>query len=126
MNEIMKEVVLLSEYNFTSNIMMSTSGSTNLTGIMHHMNQNYYSYDYTVEVMDTKKAIEESTIDVDKATIIEEIQDTVDDWTSKFKEKFENNQAFKIASMAIGTILGIVLFHAIYIIFKKIYKWLKR
>ena len=126
MNEIMKEVVLLSEYNFTSNVMMSTSGSTNLTGIMHHMNQNYYSYDYTVEVMDTKKAIEESTIDVDKATIIEEIQDTVDDWTSKFKEKFENNQAFKIASMAIGTILGIVLFHAIYIIFKKIYKWLKR
>ena len=126
MNEIMKEVILLSDYNFTSNVMMSTSGSTNVTGIMHHMNQNYYSYDYTVEVMDTKKAIEESTIEVDKATIIEEIQDTVDDWTSKFKEKFENNQAFKIASMAIGTILGIVLFHAIYIIFKKIYKWLKR
>lgn len=114
MNEIMKEVILLSEYNFTSNVMMLTEGSTNLTGIMHHMNQNYYSYDYTVEVINTKKAIEESTIEVDKSTIIEEIQDTVDDWTSKFKEKFENNQAFKIASMAIGTVLGIVLFHNIY------------
>lgn len=125
MNEIMKNVILLSDYDFTSNVVMLTEGSTNLTGVMHHMNQNYYSYDYTVEVIDTKKAIAESTVEVDKASIIDEIQDTVDDWTNSFKEKFENNQAFKIASMAIGTILGIVLIYGIFLVVKKFYKWLK-
>ena len=45
---------------------------------------------------------------------------------AEFKEKFENNQAFKIASMAIGTILGIVLIYGIFLVVKKFHKWLKR
>lgn len=43
-----------------------------------------------------------------------------------FKDNFENNQTFKTMSIILGTILGLVLIYVIYLIIRKIHKWLKK
>jgi len=125
MNEVMKNVVSLSAYGFESNVMMSTTGPTHLEGTMHSINQNYYAYDYTLEVMDVKKAVAESKVEVNKASISDEIKNQVDEWTNTFKDKFESNKAFKVTMMAVGTLLGIVFLYGIFLFIKKFCKWLK-
>lgn len=121
MNEIMKNVISLEEYDFQSTVNMESSGTTNLTGTMHHINQNYYSYDLTIIVEDTKQAIKDSKLEITKSSLKDEVNNAFDD----FKEKFQNNKAFKYSMMALGTILGILLIYGAYLLIRKFIKWLK-
>ena len=65
------------------------------------------------------------TPDDDKDTI-DDIKDKVNDWFEDFKTKFEENKAVKAATIAFGCITGILLIYGIYVIFKKLFKWLGR
>lgn len=121
MNEIMKNVISLEEYDFTSSVNMVSDGTTNLTGSMHHINQNYYSYDFTLIVEDTKQAIKDSKLEITKATLKDEVNNAFKD----FKEKFQNNKAFKYSMIAVGSILGILLIYGAYLLIRKFIKWLK-
>ena len=122
MNEIMKNVISLEEYDFTSSVNMVSDGTTNLTGTMHHINQNYYSYDFAIIVEDTKQAIKDSKLEVTKTTLKDEVNNAFKD----FKEKFQNNKAFKYSMIAVGSILGILLIYGAYLLIRKFIKWLKR
>ena len=117
MNEIMKNVISLEEYDFQSTVNMAS----NLTGTMHHINQNYYSYDFTLIVEDTKQAIKDSKLEITKATLKDEVNNAFKD----FKEKFQNNKAFKYSMIAVGSILGILLIYGAYLLIRKFIKWLK-
>lgn len=121
MNEIMKNVISLEEYDFQSTVNMASEGTTNLTGTMHHINQNYYSYDFTLIVEDTKQAIKDSKLEITKSSLKDEVNNAFKD----FKEKFQNNKAFKYSMMALGTILGILLIYGAYLLIRKFIKWLK-
>ena len=121
MNEIMKNVISLEEYDFSSTVNMATYGTTNLTDTMHHINQNYYSYDFTIIVEDTKQAIKDSKLEITKSTLKDEVNNAFDN----FKEKFKNNKAFKYSMMALGTILGILLIYGVYLLIRKLIRWLK-
>lgn len=57
---------------------------------------------------------------------LDEIKDKLDDWFEDFKAKFEENKALKAATIAIGCITGILLLYGIYVIFKKLFRWLGR
>ena len=57
---------------------------------------------------------------------IDDIKDKVNDWFEDFKTKFEENKAVKAATIAFGCITGILLIYGIYVIFKKLFKWLGR
>ncbi len=121
MNEIIKNVISLEEYDFQSTVNMASNGTTNLTGTMHHINQNYYSYDFTIIVEDTKQAIKDSKLEITKTTLKDEVNNAFKD----FKEKFQNNKAFKYSMIAVGSILGILLIYGAYLLIRKFIKWLK-
>lgn len=67
----------------------------------------------------------DETPDDDKDTI-DDIKDKVNNWFEDFKTKFEENKAVKAATIAFGCITGILLIYGIYVIFKKLFKWLGR
>ncbi len=142
MNDIMKDVVSLAEYDFNSNVVMSTTGPTNLKGTYHHSNQNYYNYDYTVKVLNVTDEIAASKVEVtisstetpggntgnsgnntEKPT--KPTDDKDDSVVDTIKDKMENNQAFKYSMMAVGTILGVLLVYGAYLLIRKFVKWLK-
>ena len=57
---------------------------------------------------------------------LDEIKDKLDDWFEDFKAKVEENKALKAATIAFGCITGILLLYGIYVIFKKLFRWLGR
>lgn len=86
---------------------------------------NYYNYDTTVYVINLEEEIKEAKVEItnlDNKTPGEVIDEIFND----FKEEFENNNAFKIISMVLGTLLGIILIYLLYKLIKRIIKWVKR
>ena len=57
---------------------------------------------------------------------LDEIKDKLDNWFEDFKAKVEENKALKAATIAFGCITGILLIYGIYVIFKKLFRWLGR
>lgn len=57
---------------------------------------------------------------------LDEIKDKLDNWFEDFKAKVEENKALKAATIAFGCITGILLLYGIYVIFKKLFRWLGR
>ena len=110
----------------------SELGSDNFYEVYEHINNNYYNYDTEIIVTTFEEEAKETEADkhvvitTEKPSIMDEIKDTVNEWTDSFKDKFENNQAFRTVSMLLGTVLGIFLILGIVKIFKKIFRWLGR
>ena len=98
----------------------------------HWLLSNYYNYQTTIIVTTFEEEAKETEADkhvvisTEKPSVMDEIKDTVNEWTDSFKDKFENNQAFRTVSMILGTVLGIFLILGIVKIFKKIFRWLGR
>lgn len=114
---------------FTTNtkVDFTKADTTNIKGVYQYANGSYYSYDFNLEVVNLEQEIQGNKVTIDG--VKEEGLSAVDkakDFFDEFKDKFENNNVFKTFSIIIGSLLGIVLFHVIYIIFKKIYKWLRK
>ena len=57
---------------------------------------------------------------------VDEVKDKLEDWLEDFKAKVEENKALKAATIAFGCITGILLIYGIYVIFKKLFRWLGR
>ena len=110
----------------------SELGSDNFYEVYEHINNNYYNYQTEVIVTTFEEEAKETEADkhvvisTEKPSIMDEIKDTVNEWTDSFKDKFENNQTFRTVSMLLGTVLGIFLILGIVKIFKKIFRWLGR
>ena len=56
----------------------------------------------------------------------EKIKETVDNWMSEFKDKMENNKVFKISTITVSTILGLILIYGAFLLVRKTVRWLKR
>ena len=61
-----------------------------------------------------------------KAQTGETFVDKVNDFFGDMKTKFEENKAFKIGAIAIGSITGLLLLYGFYVLIKKIFKLLKK
>lgn len=139
MNEVMP-LVKTTRTEYTSNVSLALKGNTKLEGIYQLPDSNFYEYDYTVmalsipeEVTNSKASIEygkdtpTQPFDPETPDKKDEKEDKKDnDILNDFKENFENNKAFKTMSIILGTILGLVFIYVIYLLAKKIYKWLKK
>jgi len=66
------------------------------------------------------KAEEQPKTDENKET------NKVDELVNDFKQKFEENKAFKAAMIAVGTVLGLLILAGFFLIFKKFFRWLGR
>jgi hypothetical protein len=113
---------------------------------------NYYNFETTVYVVDFESEVEDSQTEIVTPTPnpgeggnqggtetpddgkdetpddgkLDEIKDKLDNWFEDFKAKVEENKALKAATIAFGCITGILLLYGIYVIFKKLFRWLGR
>lgn len=110
----------------------ATLGSDRAYEVYEHINGNYYNFDTEIivttfeEEAKPTEADKHVVITTEKPSVMDEIKDTVNEWVDGFKDKFENNDAFKTVSILLGTILGVFLVLGIIKIFKKIFRWLGR
>lgn len=110
----------------------ATLGSDRAYEVYEHINGNYYNFDTELivttfeEEAKPTEADKHVVITTEKPSVMDEIKDTVNEWVDGFKDKFENNDAFKTVSILLGTILGVFLVLGIIKIFKKIFRWLGR
>ena len=56
----------------------------------------------------------------------ESVSEKVEGWMNSFKEKMEESKPLKISMIAVGSVLGIILIYAAYLLIRKFTKWLKR
>ena len=110
----------------------ATLGSDRAYEVYEHINGNYYNFDTEIivttfeEEAKPTEADKHVVITTEKPSVMDEIKDKVNEWVDGFKDKFENNDAFKTVSILLGTILGVFLVLGIIKIFKKIFRWLGR
>ena len=130
---------------------LSTEGQLIVREIHQLGDFNYYNYETTVYVVDFESEVEDSQTEIVTPTpnpgegtqtpddgegegnFGDKVQDTIDDikdktneWLEDFKQKVEENKALKAATIAFGCITGILLLYGIYVIFKKLFRWLGR
>lgn len=124
------------------NVDMSTPTRTTVNGVLHHLNYNYYSYSIDVKVInyEQEKAValtysltNENNEVVDTPTENKPVEETNESFGDKvkgffenFKTKFEENNAFKAGMIAVGSILGLAILFGIYLLIRKLYRWLRR
>ena len=96
-------------------------------GVYEIGNGSYYEYEYIVDVVDLDHVVRANECIVDgKAQTGETFVDKVNDFFGDMKTKFEENKAFKIGAIAIGSITGLLLLYGFYVLIKKIFKLLKK
>lgn len=131
-NDVMIDIVprfrgLLKPFETEVVIDFTKKGSTDIAGIYQVGNGSYYEYEFNVEVCNVESAIRTNEVIVDgNGPVGESISDKLNDVFADFKTRFEENKAFKAVTIALGTLTAIILFWGIYMIFKKIIKWLRK
>ena len=110
----------------------ATLGSDRAYEVYEHINGNYYNFDTEIivttfeEEAKPTEADKHVVISTEKPSVMDEIKDIVNEWADGFKDKYENNDAFKAVSILLGTLLGVFLVLGIIKIFKKIFRWLRK
>ena len=101
--------------------------------LIHQYNPKYNillkddrTYPY-IEICNLESTIRTNDVVVNgNGPVGETVSDKLNDFFDDFKVKFEENKAFKAATIALGSITGILLLWGMYSIFRKLFKWLRR
>ena len=103
------------------------TGATDVDGVYYVGNGSYYSYEYNVEIANLDSVIKTNDVTVDGVEASgETVSDKLNNFFDDFKAKFEENNAFKAATIALGTITGVLLLWGAWAILKKILKWFRK
>ena len=150
-NQVIKSCkTTLEEPTTDATLDLSKTGSTMVREVHKLGDFNYYEFETTVYVVDIQDEIQDSSTEIvtpgsgnqgdsgnqgnqgntgDNGSIsdkVDEVKDKLEDWLEDFKAKVEENKALKAATIAFGCITGILLIYGIYVIFKKLFRWLGR
>ena len=132
LNDVMLDVVprfrgLLKPFETEATIDFTKTTTADVDGIYHVGNGSYYEYEFNVEVANIDHLVRTNDVLVDGVEPVgETVSDKLNDFFDDFKVKFEENKAFKTATIALGTITGILLIWGIWAIISKFFKWLRR
>ena len=132
LNDVMLDVVprfrgLLTPFETETTIDFTKTTTADVDGIYHVGNGSYYEYEFNVEVANIAHLVRTNEVLVDGvAPVGETTADKLNDFFEDFKLRFEENKAFKTATIALGTITGILLIWGIWAIISKFFKWLRR
>ena len=140
-NELYKEV-LKKGYSYINTlepeytVSLKEESTKVFTDTIMRGNGSYYESTLTLQVVDKVKANKAGqdiiTMKDAEGNVVEytepekSISDTVNGWVDSFKEKVESNKALKVTMISLGSILGIILIYAAYLLIRKFTKWLKR
>ena len=131
-NDVMLDIIprfrgLMTPFATEAVVDFTKNGLTDVDGIYHVGNGSYYEYEYNVEICNIESAIRTNDVTVDgNGPVGEKVSDKLNDFFEDFKVRFEENKAFKTATIALGTITGILLIWGIWAIISKFLKWLRR
>ena len=131
-NNIMLDIIprfrgLMKPFATEAVVDFTKEGLTDVDGIYQVGNGSYYEYEYNIEVANIKHLVRTNEVKVDGVDPVgETVSDKLNDFVDDFKTRFEENKVFKAATIALGTITGILILWAIYAIFRKLFKWLRR
>lgn len=131
-NNIMLDIIprfrgLMKPFATEAVVDFTKEGLTDVDGIYQVGNGSYYEYEYNIEVANIKHLVRTNEVTVDgNGPVGETVSDRLNDFVDDFKTRFEENKVFKAATIALGTITGILILWAIYAIFRKLFKWLRR
>lgn len=132
LKDVMIDVVsqfrgLMSPFTTDATINFTKTGKADVDGVYQIGNGAYYSYEYDVEVLNLEQTIKANEVVIDgKAQMGETVTDKFQNALEEFKEKFKESNGFKAASIAIGSITGILLLYGLYVLIRKIIKWLRK
>lgn len=132
LNDVLKDALshfrgLLSPFDNETTIDFTKVESKEVKGVYQVGNGAYYSYEFDCDVVDLDHVVRTNECIVDgKAQTGETFVDKVNDFFGDMKTKFEENKAFKIGAIAIGSITGLLLLYGFYVLIKKIFKLLKK
>lgn len=132
LNDVMVDIVprfrgLLTPFETETTIDFTKTTTADVDGIYHVGNGSYYEYEFNIEVANIAHLVRTNEVLVDGvAPVGETTADKLNDFLEDFKVRFEENKAFKTATIALGTITGILLIWGIWAIISKFFKWLRR
>ena len=132
LNDVMVDVIsrfrtLMAPFSTSINVDFTQEMTKDVDGIYVSGNGAYYTYEYNVEVLDVKEAIKKNDVVVDGVGAkVNSITDKLNGFIDDFKTKFEENKTFKIMTIALGSITGILLLWGAWAILKKILRWFKK
>ena len=140
-NEMYKEI-LKKGYSYintlepTYNISFKDEATKIFTDTIMRGNGSYYNSTLTLKIVDQKEANTKgqemiTMKDAEGNEVVyvaptESVSEKVEGWMNSFKEKMEESKPLKISMIAVGSVLGIVLIYAAYLLIRKFTKWLKR
>lgn len=131
LNDVMADVLsnfrgLMTKFENEATIDFTKLNSTDVDGTYMVGNGNYYSYEFDVEVVNLTHDIKTNEVIINGvAQSGETTAEKLQSWLEQIQDKFAENKAFKIASIAFGTITGILLIYGIYLLIRKFIKWIK-
>ena len=132
LNDVMKDVIFQFRYIFgdfkdDTNVNFTKNQEVTLEGVYQIGNGSYWSYDYKVEVNSLDHVVKTNKVTVDgKEAMGETFKEKFDNFFDNLKSKYEENNVFRILTITLGSILGLLLIYGAYKLIKKIIKWFRK
>ena len=137
LNQFMADVIktfrtIIGKFNNTTSIDFTKLSKADVDGVYRVGNGSYYSYEYNVEIINYTPVEDETNPEVgvpptdDTEINTDELDLGNSNLIDNFKKNFEENNAFKVATLILGSLTGVLLIWGIYALIRKIIKWLSK
>ena len=132
LNDVMKDFisqfrVLLGTFDNDANISFTKTNNTTLAGVYRVGNGNYCNYEFNVYVDSNEHLIKSNKATVDgKEELGETFKDKFNNFFDSLKEKFEENNVFKILTITLGSILGLAIIYLVFKFIRWIFRWFRK
>lgn len=132
LNDVMKDVLfqfrhIIGEFKDDTNVNFTKNQEVTLEGVYQVGNGSYYSYDYKVEVNSLEHVVKTNKVTVDgEEAMGETFKEKFNHFFDNLKAKYEENNIFRILTITLGSVFGLLLIYGAYKLIMKIFKWFRK
>lgn len=132
LNDVMKDVIfqfrtIFGEFKDDTNVNFTKNEEVTLEGVYQIGNGSYWSYDYKVEVNSLDHVVKTNKVTVDgKEAMGETFKEKFNNFFDNLKAKYEENNIFRILTITLGSVFGLLLIYGAYKLLSKIFKWFSK
>lgn len=132
LNDVMKDVIfqfrtIFGEFKDDTNVNFTKNQEVNLEGVYQIGNGSFWGYDYKVEVNSLDHVVKTNKVTVDgKEAMGETFKEKFENFFDNLKAKYEENNVFRILTITLGSVFGLLLIYGAYKLLKKIFKWFSK
>ncbi len=132
LNDVMKDVIfqfrhIIGEFKDDTNVNFTKNQEVTLEGVYQVGNGSYCSYDYNVEVNSLDHVVKTNKVTIDgKEAMGETFKEKFENFFDNLKAKYEENNIFRILTITLGSVFGLLLIYGAYKLLNKIFKWFRK